>query len=179
METLDPYLDDCERVERGVFAKIHAHPWLVVVANEPDEGDRWRVFRTTNISARRLAQKPDYPSIQAAYRVLKVVKAGDSPWSNRVSIGRARNNDIVVRHRSVSKLHAHFFVDDDQGMSLADAGSRNGTRVNGRRLAANETVLLAANDELRFGSVDAIYKTPLEFYDFLQNILAGPRVGPT
>ncbi len=46
------------------------------------------------------------------YRVFSMVKAARNPWVERISVGRARNNDIVLPHKSVSKLHAHFTKDD-------------------------------------------------------------------
>jgi pSer/pThr/pTyr-binding forkhead associated (FHA) protein len=45
-----------------------------------------------------------------------------------VTVGRARNNDIVVPDALVSKFHA-FFRQLDGEWALADAGSANGTRI--------------------------------------------------
>lgn len=45
------------------------------------------------------------------------------------TVGRDRNNDIVIDHPSVSKLHAKI-RQDDQGLYLSDLGSTNGTYVN-------------------------------------------------
>jgi hypothetical protein len=53
---------------------------------------------------------------------------------DRISLGRARNCDIVLRDPSVSKLHAHFRVKDDGKFDLVDRLSENGTEINGARL---------------------------------------------
>ena len=49
----------------------------------------------------------------------------------RVSVGRATNNDIVIRDDSVSKLHAWFARGEEGNIYVADAGSRNKTLLNG------------------------------------------------
>jgi len=46
-----------------------------------------------------------------------------------VTVGRDQNNDIVIDHPSVSKLHAKI-RQDEQGLYLSDLGSTNGTFVN-------------------------------------------------
>jgi pSer/pThr/pTyr-binding forkhead associated (FHA) protein len=86
--------------------------------------------------------------------VLPVVKAANNPYADRVSVGRARNCDIVVREPSVSKLHAVVRIDGDL-FSLVDIGSQNGTYLNGQRLAANEAAPIAINDAILLGNVSA------------------------
>jgi hypothetical protein len=78
-------------------------------------------------------------------------------FSERVTVGRARNNDVVLRHPSVSKFHAWFARDDDNVYFLTDATSRNGTTRNGTPLDGGTPVRLRAGDLLRFGRVEATY----------------------
>lgn len=82
-------------------------------------------------------------------------RAGDAAYMDRVSLGRARNKDIVLRDPSVSKFHAWFEVAEDGAVTIADAGSKNGTRVNGESLVARQPRQLALGDKLRFGTVQA------------------------
>jgi hypothetical protein len=80
----------------------------------------------------------------------------DGSYQDRVSVGRARNKDVVLRHPSVSKFHA-WFERDGQGMwCIADAGSKNGTRANVVDVAARELVKVMPGDVLRFGSVEVM-----------------------
>src|SRR3954462_2384720 len=55
-------------------------------------------------------------------------------------IGRGHLNDIVIAHDSVSRNHAVLHGGDPP--VLEDLGSRNGTLVDGRRLAPGERVPL-------------------------------------
>lgn len=91
----------------------------------------------------------------------KVEKSDRNPWAGRINVGRAANNDLVIEHRSVSKLHAHILVDDTDPLRpdvppvlrLQDVGSRNGTRLNGTELREQSEIELRSGDRLMFGDV--------------------------
>jgi pSer/pThr/pTyr-binding forkhead associated (FHA) protein len=89
---------------------------------------------------------------------------GDTAYKDRISVGRARNKDIVLRHPSVSKFHGWFEV-DERGMAyFTDDDSKNRTRVNGMLLFPRERSQIQSGDTIRFGSVEAILCAPLVFY---------------
>jgi hypothetical protein len=77
----------------------------------------------------------------------------------RVSVGRAPNKDIVLRHESVSKFHAWFEVDESGSFFVTDAGSKNATWLNGTPIVTAAT-WVRAGDILRFGAVDATLASP-------------------
>lgn len=83
-------------------------------------------------------------------------EAIDGMSADRVSVGRARNKDIVLRHASVSKFHAWFELDAAGGYRITDAGSRNRTRVNGDPLPPRESRAIGPGDRLQFGSVECV-----------------------
>lgn len=78
----------------------------------------------------------------------------DAMSSDRISVGRARNKDLVLRHASVSKFHAWFHTEPNGEFRLTDAGSKNLTRVNGEPLPPREQKRIEPGDRLRFGSVE-------------------------
>jgi hypothetical protein len=70
------------------------------------------------------------------------------------TLGRHRNNDIVVNDPKVSSFHAR--IDRGQeGFTVVDLKSRNGTFINGKRVA---TGLLRHGDEVRLGTARLLYK---------------------
>jgi hypothetical protein len=79
----------------------------------------------------------------------------DAAFAERISVGRAPNRDIVLRHGSVSKFHAWFTSDAAGAFSLTDSGSKNGTRLNGEPLKPRESRPIQSGDEITFGSVRA------------------------
>lgn len=54
----------------------------------------------------------------------------------RVTIGRASASDVEIADASISRLHAELERQRDGSFQLSDAGSLNGTFLNGRKLEA-------------------------------------------
>jgi hypothetical protein len=70
------------------------------------------------------------------------------------TLGRHRNNNIVITDPKVSSFHARIDRGPD-GFLVVDLKSRNGTFLNGRRI---ETGLLKTGDEVRLGTARLVYK---------------------
>jgi len=71
-------------------------------------------------------------------------------------VGRGPDADLRLPSDQVSLRHA-WIRQDARGTWVADAGSRNGTWVNGRRLAPRQDHPLRNGDRLEFGPVAAVY----------------------
>lgn len=67
-----------------------------------------------------------------------------------LTLGRASTNDVVMEDGSVSRTHARMFLRDGEPW-LEDLASRNGTTVNGLRIAGEH--LLAPGDHIALGKV--------------------------
>jgi S-DNA-T family DNA segregation ATPase FtsK/SpoIIIE len=65
-------------------------------------------------------------------------------------LGRDPDADVVVADPSISRHHLDLQV-DESGVSAADAGSSNGTALNGRALQRGSFTLLREGDELELG----------------------------
>jgi len=85
--------------------------------------------------------------------------ASQGRYPKRISIGRSSDKDIVLRAETVSKFHAWLELSIGGTYHVADAGSRNGTRLNGRNVVGGR-MPIAAGDALRFGSVEALVCAP-------------------
>jgi len=86
-----------------------------------------------------------------------VEKSDRNPYADRISLGRAASCDMVVRHPSVSKLHAHFLRADpsgSSGWSVRDANSKNGVEVNKVRVRSTQGVPLRFGDTLKIGILE-------------------------
>ena len=94
--------------------------------------------------------------------VVRLRKRGDvdAAYADRVSVGRAVNKDLVLRHGSISKFHAWFQIDEVGEVSLTDAGSKNGTTLNGEALSPRMPVMVSDGDRIRFGSIDVLACAP-------------------
>jgi hypothetical protein len=87
--------------------------------------------------------------------VLAIAKSERSPFSGQISVGRARNCDIVLRDASVSKLHAHFSQRGTE-WQVTDRGSANGTSLDGKRLAPDAPTTIAVGAKVTFGTVECV-----------------------
>jgi hypothetical protein len=70
------------------------------------------------------------------------------------TVGRHRNNDIVISDPKVSSFHARLDRSPD-GFVVVDLKSRNGSFINGRRV---ETGPLRNGDEVRMGPARLLYR---------------------
>lgn len=82
-------------------------------------------------------------------------EGGGVDSSARIWVGRAFNNDIVLRDRTVSKCHAYFDYQGSGALQLKDAKSRNGTRVDGELIGSDSPFEVASGVQISFGSVHA------------------------
>jgi hypothetical protein len=74
------------------------------------------------------------------------------------TIGRSRECDIVLEDSNVSRKHAEVRPGSQGRWTIADLGSTNGIRVNGRTVPAGQAQPLAAGDHLTLGTVDASFE---------------------
>jgi hypothetical protein len=164
-------------VSREQFAERYPRLYLVVLQGRDEEvpiGFRTLVGRRDELEATDgadpLALDGDGGSGGIA-AVLALEKALGNPYPNQLSVGRARNCDVVVRHASVSKLHAHFLLPTaelgSRALQLVDRGSGNGTSVNGSRLVAETPRTVAPGDVIRFGGVRCTLLPGDRLYDLL------------
>ena len=88
-----------------------------------------------------------------------IVKSGRNDYPNRITLGRAPTNDIVLGIPMISKLHAYFQKDPSTGeFSLWDAGSSFGTRVDGKDLVPGEPRPLENDARIIFaGRIQALF----------------------
>ena len=91
-----------------------------------------------------------------------------------VTIGRTENNDIALSDASISRFHAYLMFDARAGVwKIVDAESRNGTWVNGKRLAENASAVLGDKDRVKLGDVELVFMEPPTFITYLTALAQG------
>lgn len=85
---------------------------------------------------------------------------------DKITVGRARNHDLVLRDPSVSKFHAAFQRQSDGSIRLQDMGSKNCTYINGQKLQGSARI--HPGDSLAFGSVEGVFCSPAGLWRFLR-----------
>ena len=72
----------------------------------------------------------------------------------RVVVGRSRDCDVVVNDPNVSRRHVELRR-EEEGWMVADLGSTNGVKVNGRRV---ERSPLRSGDRITIGVTDLTFE---------------------
>ena len=82
---------------------------------------------------------------------------------DRVSIGRAHSNDVMLANamRLVSRQHAEIRRDRDV-FWIVDLGSKNATWLNGRRLEADRPYVLHHGDKFLVGDFQIEFVAPTQ-----------------
>lgn len=73
--------------------------------------------------------------------------------SERVPVGRADDNSVVIAHESISSHHGEF-VFDGSAWIFTDLGSTNGTSVSGQRV---ESLEMAHGGSFNIGHVEVVF----------------------
>lgn len=76
----------------------------------------------------------------------------------RRSVGRNKQNDLMIDDTSVSKIHAALILNRENQFQVADTGSTNGTFVNEQRIAYGKAVTISETDKIKFGTVEVSIK---------------------
>jgi two-component system response regulator AtoC len=74
------------------------------------------------------------------------------PPEGEVVLGRGREVDVFIDHRSVSRCHARLRI-GPSSLVLEDLGSANGTRLSGQPLAPETPVPVKAGNAIELGEV--------------------------
>ncbi len=126
------------------------YPHLFLVFNQDPAGPPAVQFSTQVVSRREALKRP-----AGSLHVLPLVKAASNPYSDRISIGRARNCDVVLRDPSVSKLHAHVRREPNGTWVIIDLDSHNGTAVGDVPILPSRPEPLRPGELVTFGGVTA------------------------
>jgi hypothetical protein len=89
--------------------------------------------------------------------VFPLMKREDATFSTYIGVGRAANLDVCLPLRRISKFHAYFIPSANGGMVVADSGSKNGTWVDGRRLAPKTPTALRDGSLIRLGPYEFMF----------------------
>jgi adenylate cyclase len=79
-----------------------------------------------------------------------------TPIRGSCSLGRAESNQVTLRGDTVSRRHAVIQAQGDQEYWLVDFGSRNGSYVNGQRIA--QPTRLRDGDTLAIGGFQYVFR---------------------
>lgn len=171
-ECLDAYLEQGE----DAFLAKHGHPFLIYPEKKSVGG--FSSYHT------RMADREAGARIAATgremkqFRILPPNASADGKYPAKLLVGRAEERDFTIDHSTVSKRHAVLVFDEErQTYKLGDAGSTNGTFVNGHSVEAGDPVYIRDGSIVSFGDCDYMFFSPTGFVDLLKRLKAESDLG--
>jgi hypothetical protein len=118
----------------------------------PSQGEEGHTMVYSAVRDAPKADAAESPSHRAQASPRGVVTLDDRRYvldSERSTIGRSRDADCVLRDPNVSRHHAELRRSPRGEWTIADLGSTNGIKVNGRRVASTR---LKSGDQVTVGT---------------------------
>jgi hypothetical protein len=139
---------DGQQMNAAAFADRYPHPFLLLA--ETGAGVADQTGMRTLLSEEQQQQSSAKRESRTAEDLLWGVTPRDEA-AERVTAGRAQDNDIVLAFNLVSKQHLAF-EETGRGWKLIDMGSSNGTSLNGDALQSLHAYDLQDGDVIDVGS---------------------------
>lgn len=114
------------------------------------------------------AATPDAPPGDDGVRVFNIPTA-----KSLVTVGRSATSDVQILHTSVSREHCYLQVEPSGVVTLLDARSRNGTKVNDVEANAEgrgPPTFLKNGDHMRFGDVKMVFFSARSFRSLVRRL---------
>lgn len=189
METTTNFTDDVDAYRRSPAAFSNEHPYPVFIHVGDIDVPSAMAFKTHTMLGRETAEysRPDLDAllIEDAKKdgtgindpvnfreVYAVRKRGDGVFQDRIGIGRARSADVPLRYPGISKYHAYLTQQQDGSLVLTDAGSKNGTVVDGQRLPKDSSAPVKDWTRVEFGGERFVFFSQDGYLRLLQKLAA-------
>lgn len=114
-------------------------------------------------------QEPDSETYIIEFTVGEKSKSVELKFNDnkkRMSVGRTKENDLVIEDPSISKIHAALVLNPQKMLLVADTGSTNGTFINGERIAYGRAFPVNEGDKVKFGTVEVFLRRVPKSTDF-------------
>jgi hypothetical protein len=163
IESLAP---DARSLTPDAFAARHGNGFLLFTAKRLDGPESTNSTQLMLDDGRDEA--PDGRTANLAV-VVYPMRSRDPSKGPIVTLGRETKQDVVIPDMSVSRFHAFAKPGPDGGFLLQDAGSTNGTTVNGESVltaGAGPARRLKPGDNVRLGHVELTYTDAKALRDF-------------
>lgn len=175
--SISSLLAEVESLSKAQFAEKYPHPWLLSEAPRirPISASRLEIASpataiASDTSTRVVRSMPAADEVRSQperFIVTPVVKTERNPWLDRIMVGRAKNNDVVLDNQSVSKAQA-YFTRGSAKLLLAAYQTVNPTLLNGVALVPNAAGMPVPDGaELQFANISCRYVETESLYALL------------
>jgi FHA domain len=123
----------------------------VIVRHGDGEDSGSQTFSTAHgLEPSRPSMAETDPDLRVFGLVFPLVKRPGNAF-DYISVGRTTNVDVTLPLNQISKFHAYFSRPAPGAYTLADGGSKNGTRIGTRPLEVRMPAPVQSGDKIYFG----------------------------
>ncbi|HOX43404.1 MAG TPA: FHA domain-containing protein [Myxococcota bacterium] len=177
MQTVEDLLNELEKKGEEAFLARFDHPVLLYPSGHGP--GTFQTFHTRMASRVHAVQGRQERLLYKDFQVLLPVFSGKGPCPEKLLIGRSADRDFTIDHSSVSKRHAFIvFESDKAAYRLGDAGSTNGTFLNGDAVESGMPVYLRDGNTVSFGDCDYLFYSPRGLLELLGQVRLNPELSP-
>lgn len=126
---------------------------LTIKTAFPDENISATVTQSSSPAAAIEPPKRSAMAIMLKGRNFEISGKGQT----RMTIGRSRDNALIIEDSTVSSVHAAFSALPTGTIYLTDLGSSNGTFVNGVQILMGDKAIVKSGDQLKFGEIEVTF----------------------
>lgn len=150
---IETFADDARTLSSDAFEDRLGGAFMILTATgfKPDGGN-------TSTEMILLDMPEDGAERTAGVSVLVFpIRPAQASYTHLITVGRTSKNDVMIPDISVSRFHAYFKRGSGGTYQVLDAGSTNGTTVNGFSVPTKGTgspVDLKSGDSVRLGQTE-------------------------
>ncbi len=168
MSTVREYVEAFMELGESAFLEKFDHPFLLYPDKHGHGG--FRSYHTRMADRGESANLAGSGKSLREFMVLAPQRSGKGKIPTKLLVGRSEDRDLSIDHSTVSKRHAFLLKDESGVYKLGDAGSTNGTFLNGQRVETGEPVFIRDGNIVSFGDCDYLFYSPKGFIDILARL---------
>ncbi len=168
---IESLYEDAQRLEPEAFEARHGSGFLLVSARADSPGGS-----TSTVMLMGFDQGDPNEHTANLSLVVYPLRAKKGSADPLITMGRQAQHDVVIPDKSVTRFHAFAKVGENGEFLLQDAGSTNGTTVNGASVPPRGTgppTPLKPGDNVRLGQVEFTFTDARALREFVLQVGGG------
>lgn len=159
MSSYTRFIRRSKELSREAFLARVVTPHLFL-GHDPQDDEADPGFRTDRVTQEAVEAPPNSRAI-----LLPVAKrAGANAFPMMITLGRAPNNDVVIRDKRISTFHCYFRQNGDRWL-ICDVSS-NGTTLNGATATREEELPISSGTVIKLAkSLEMEFLEPEQLYE--------------
>jgi hypothetical protein len=150
------------------FLKEYDHPFLLLVS-QPTDGEGYSAHVVDRTTETGISSQPTM-KVPNDTTVIELIKSDRNEYKSKITLGRAKINDIIIEDVRISKVHTFFFSAQNKSIQVMDAGSSNKTKIDTKVLESHKQYPINDGDSISFWKYTFVFLTPNGFIKILKSL---------